>query len=157
MKRRDNALMRAWSRLAKNRPLNHNPKNCSGEIMLAIRSGKFQRATTFAAMIVTIFVMAFTLSLLPTASEAYTPEQQQACTDDAFRLCGPEVPDVDRVTACMVRNKAQLSPGCRVYFRSPESNSGAATPVRAGMPLSIEPGKSRSPAKPRKSTKASED
>ncbi len=55
--------------------------------------------------------------LLPGRGEAYTPDQQQACTPDAFRLCGPEIPDVDRITACMIRNKAQLSPACRVFFR----------------------------------------
>ncbi|MGY3134691.1 hypothetical protein ACVMIH_004483 [Bradyrhizobium sp. USDA 4503] len=55
--------------------------------------------------------------LLPGRSEAYTQDQQQACTPDAFRLCGPEIPDVDRITACMIRNKAQLSPACRVFFR----------------------------------------
>ncbi len=48
---------------------------------------------------------------------AYTPEQQQACTDDAMRLCGNFVPDVDQITACMIRNKAQLSQRCAVYFQ----------------------------------------
>ncbi|WP_375789768.1 hypothetical protein ACE10Z_07300 [Bradyrhizobium sp. Pha-3] len=56
--------------------------------------------------------------LLPGRGEAYTPDQQQACTPDAFRLCGPEIPDVDRITACMIRNRAQLSPACRVFFRA---------------------------------------
>ncbi|MCS3446251.1 MULTISPECIES: hypothetical protein [Bradyrhizobium] len=56
--------------------------------------------------------------LVPGRSEAYTPDQQQACTPDAFRLCSPEIPDVDRITACMIRNKAQLSPACRVFFRA---------------------------------------
>jgi hypothetical protein len=55
--------------------------------------------------------------VLPKAGYAYTPEQQQACQNDAFRLCGPEIPDVDRVTACMVQKKSQLSPGCAVYFQ----------------------------------------
>jgi hypothetical protein len=55
--------------------------------------------------------------LLPHAGYAYTPEEQQACQGDAFRLCGPEIPDVDRVTACMVAKRAELSPGCRVFFR----------------------------------------
>jgi hypothetical protein len=71
-------------------------------------------------------------SLLPTAGQAYTPEEQQACSGDAFRLCGPEIPDVDRVTACMVRNKSQLSPGCRVFFRPSEDE-------RAGAPVSLRP------------------
>jgi len=56
-------------------------------------------------------------SIVATSAFAYTPEEQQACQGDAFQFCGPEIPDVDRVTACMVRNKARLSPGCRQYFR----------------------------------------
>ncbi|WP_431015606.1 hypothetical protein [Bradyrhizobium pachyrhizi] len=62
--------------------------------------------------------LALAALLLPGRSEAYTPDQQQACTPDAFRLCSPEIPDVDRITACMIRNKAQLSPACRVFFRA---------------------------------------
>ncbi|WP_244486324.1 MULTISPECIES: hypothetical protein [Bradyrhizobium] len=64
-----------------------------------------------------ISAVAVATLLLPARGEAYTPDQQQACTPDAFRLCGPEIPDVDRITACMIRNKAQLSPACRVFFR----------------------------------------
>lgn len=51
------------------------------------------------------------------AGHAYSPEQQQACTPDAMRLCGQFVPDVDRITACMSANRALLSPPCRMYFR----------------------------------------
>ena len=60
---------------------------------------------------------ALSVSMWPAASQAYTPEQEQACSGDALRLCGADVPDVDRITACMIRNKSQLSPGCRVFFR----------------------------------------
>jgi hypothetical protein len=56
-------------------------------------------------------------ALASSESRAYTAEQQQACSPDAFRLCSSEIPDVDRVTACMIRNKSQLSPQCRVFFR----------------------------------------
>ncbi|KWV52604.1 hypothetical protein AS156_10075 [Bradyrhizobium macuxiense] len=56
--------------------------------------------------------------LLPTRGEAYSDEQQQACTPDAFRLCNSEIPDVDRVTACMIRNRELLSPPCKAFFRS---------------------------------------
>ena len=55
--------------------------------------------------------------MLTTASYAYTQEQQQMCTGDAMRLCASEIPDVDRVTACMVRQRAQLSDGCKAVFR----------------------------------------
>jgi hypothetical protein len=70
------------------------------------------------------------LSLLPTASEAYTDEQQQACSPDAMRLCGPEIPDVDRITACMARNRQQLSPQCRVFFEPDPKARKSRKPVK---------------------------
>ncbi|MGY8685573.1 hypothetical protein Q2941_48860 [Bradyrhizobium sp. UFLA05-153] len=54
----------------------------------------------------------------PHASAAYSPEQQQACAPDALRLCYAFIPDVDRIKVCMIRNKSQLSPACRAFFRS---------------------------------------
>jgi hypothetical protein len=81
---------------------------------------------------------AFTLSLLPTASQAYTAEQQQMCSGDAMRLCSSEIPDVDRVTACMMRQRASLSDGCKAVFRAEpagatEVSYKPATP-KAGRP-----------------------
>ena len=112
--------------------------------MFAVRSSNFQIALMLAT--------ALSILMWPAASQAYTPEQEQACTGDAFRLCGPEIPDVDRVTACMVRNKSQLSPGCRAHFR-PEPEA-AVVPVAARKPLSIKP-VARKPvsAKPKKPKK----
>jgi hypothetical protein len=66
--------------------------------------------------------LAAALWLLPSAGWAYTAEQQQACMGDAFRLCGSEIPDVSRTAACMARRQAELSPGCRVYFRAQETS-----------------------------------
>jgi len=76
-------------------------------------------------------ILGAALWVWPAAGWAYTAEQQQACTGDAFRLCGSEIPDVQRVGACMVRRQAELSPGCRVYFR-PEHT--AAKPARLHRP-----------------------
>jgi hypothetical protein len=42
---------------------------------------------------------------LSTLGHAYTAEEQQACSGDAFRLCSAEIPNVDRVSVCMIRNK----------------------------------------------------
>ncbi|ANV99562.1 hypothetical protein [Bradyrhizobium icense] len=84
-------------------------------------------------------------STIPVASQTYTPEQEQACTGDAFRLCSSHIPDISRVTACMVRNKSQLSPACRAHFR-PEPDEIGARPV--GRPTVIRP------AAPRKATAA---
>ena len=41
-----------------------------------------------------------------------TPEQQDACKPDVFRLCGNFIPDVDRIVACLKTNEPNLSPPC---------------------------------------------
>ncbi len=55
------------------------------------------------------------LMSVPAAAQG-TPEQRAACENDAMRLCGDFVPDVDRITACMHRKRAFLSPRCRAVF-----------------------------------------
>ena len=80
-----------------------------------------------------ISAIALTLAVQP--GLAYTPEQQQACTPDAMRLCGEFVPNVDAITACMIQKKAQLSPQCKAFFRQgPEPGE-----ARAGRPTNIAP------------------
>jgi hypothetical protein len=106
--------------------------------MFAVRSRKLQLGLMLAT--------ALAVSIWPAASRAYTPEQQQACTSDAFRLCSAEIPDVERVTACMARNRSQLSPPCRAQFRPEPEPEAAVTPVAAVRPLSIRPAHSRKPA-----------
>ncbi|UPK02870.1 hypothetical protein [Bradyrhizobium sp. 170] len=64
-----------------------------------------------------LFAIAFaTTALSVTPSLAFSSEAQQMCTGDAMRLCGHEVPNVQRITACMVRQRANLSPGCRAVM-----------------------------------------
>lgn len=65
-----------------------------------------------------ILATSFVVGMSPGPGHAYTDEEQQACTGDAFRLCSSDIPDVDRVTACMIRNKSQLSPGCPRVLRT---------------------------------------
>ena len=60
------------------------------------------------------------LSVMAFAAEsraAGTPEQRRACRADAFRVCRDAIPNVARVTACMQKNIAKLSPPCRAQFR----------------------------------------
>ena len=45
-----------------------------------------------------------------------TPEAQQACTPDVMRLCNAEIPDVERITACLRKNRMNLSPACKPVF-----------------------------------------
>ncbi|MGY4629601.1 hypothetical protein [Bradyrhizobium sp. USDA 4486] len=84
--------------------------------------------------------LALALAVLvhPGSGFAYTPEQQQACTPDAMRLCGEFVPNVDAITACMIQKKSQLSPECAVFFRRGPEGGEAAT-RRAGRPANIAP------------------
>jgi hypothetical protein len=57
--------------------------------------------------------LALAFALPSVAAFAETPEERQACTDDAFRVCQQAVPDRDRVFACLVQNHTALSPLCR--------------------------------------------
>jgi hypothetical protein len=112
--------------------------------MPAIRSRIFQFGLVFAA--------ALSASISPAASQSYTAEQQQACSGDAMRLCGAFVPDVDRITVCMIQNKSQLSPGCRVFFRpDPEpvvARKRSTKPETAGKPAGGQPSKPKKAARP---------
>ena len=102
--------------------------------MFALRSSTFQLGLMLAT--------ALAVSTLPAAGQGYSQEQQAACTPDAMRLCGAYIPDVDRITVCMIQNKSQLSPACRAHFR-PEPVQAA--PVNAARPLGITPAKARKP------------
>jgi hypothetical protein len=46
-----------------------------------------------------------------------TLEQRRACKDDAMKFCRKEIPDIPRITACMTKNKKNLSALCRTQFR----------------------------------------
>src|SRR5712671_7886381 len=71
--------------------------------------------------------LAFCLAMLPAASHAFTQEdQRRLCTGDVFRLCSSEIPDVGRIIACMHRQKASLSQGCRSVFGKPVEQSASA-------------------------------
>jgi len=38
------------------------------------------------------------------------------CSGDAFRLCSSEIPNIPKITACMIRQRANLSSGCRTVL-----------------------------------------
>ena len=66
-----------------------------------------------------LIAIAFVLTVVILAgpASAYTQEEQQACQDDAFRLCGQLIPDEQRVKACLISNMRRLSPQCRRQFQ----------------------------------------
>jgi hypothetical protein len=76
------------------------------------------------------------LLLCASAANAYTDEQARLCTNDAFRLCGDKIPDVDQVTICMRAQKVKLSDGCKSVFDQPPviqtiSNTTGTPAIRA--------------------------
>ena len=68
------------------------------------------------------YALAFGLVLAanstPSLAEQGTAEQRAACTGDVFRLCGSEIPNVDKIVACMKKQKNNLSTPCRAVFAS---------------------------------------
>jgi hypothetical protein len=63
-----------------------------------------------------VLAIALTTSLISSQSFAFSAEAQQMCTGDAFRLCSSEIPNIPKITACMFKHKAELSPGCRAVM-----------------------------------------
>ena len=59
------------------------------------------------------FGLVITLFSAGSAFALGTPEQRKACTPDVYRLCAGEIPNVRAITACLVRQKGNLSPACR--------------------------------------------
>jgi hypothetical protein len=47
---------------------------------------------------------------------AFASDAQQMCSGDAMRLCGHEIPNIQRITACMHKQRANVSPGCRAVM-----------------------------------------
>jgi hypothetical protein len=68
--------------------------------------------------------------MLTTVCQAYTLERQQMCSGDAMRLCSSEIPNVERITACMERQRESLSEGCRAVFEVTTPAATTAAPVR---------------------------
>lgn len=67
---------------------------------------------SFAAVLV-----AATTSFATQSFAVGSAEERAACTPDVFRLCSSEIPNVDRIVACMKRERSKLSSACRAVFR----------------------------------------
>jgi hypothetical protein len=63
-----------------------------------------------------VAVAACFAALSSTSSFAVSAEAQQMCTSDAFRLCSSEIPNIPKITACMIKHRADLSTGCRTVM-----------------------------------------
>src|SRR3954463_73674 len=82
--------------------------------------------------------LAFTAGLLSAAAVAQSSEDQQACMNDAFRVCSATIPDRARTTACMVQNKSKLSAACQVVMDK-YAPATTATAYAAPAPAAVTP------------------
>ena len=87
-------------------------------------TASFSRTLQKAGLVLAATVSLSTLSA--TSSLAYTLEEQQMCTGDAFRLCSSEIPNIAKITACMVKHRAQLSSPCRAVMDREKGGSKLA-------------------------------
>lgn len=63
------------------------------------------------------FALAMALAaFVPAAALAQSQDEQQACMNDAFTVCGHAIPDRDRVASCLAQNFSRISPGCRMVM-----------------------------------------
>jgi hypothetical protein len=81
----------------------------SGDQMVAMETTMTTISST-ARQLGLIVALVLSLAMLSSASHAFTLEdQKRLCTGDVFRLCSSEIPNVDRITTCMRRQKVSLS------------------------------------------------
>jgi hypothetical protein len=89
---------------------------------------------------------AFFLVFQTSASAQCTDQQREACTPDAFRLCGAYMPDPGRVEACLRASGPNLSRPCHdVFF--PQQQAPAAQQAGRQRRSNSPPGQPRPPAR----------
>ncbi|TXN42932.1 hypothetical protein [Methylobacterium sp. WL7] len=73
----------------------------------------------------TVIVALSLIAATPVLAEG-TAAQRAACTGDAFRLCLSEIPNVAGVTACLRRERTNISSACRMVI---DAGNGGVQPV----------------------------
>jgi hypothetical protein len=66
------------------------------------------------------------LAFAPVAASAETQDEQNACMNDAFSICGHAIPDRERVGACLAQNINRISVGCRTVMQRYSRSSAAS-------------------------------
>ena len=75
----------------------------------------------FGAAALGLALLLSPLAVSPAAAQPANAEQ--LCTPDVMRLCSDYIPNRESIIACMIRAKAQLSPGCASVFNTPPPQS----------------------------------
>ena len=91
--------------------------NIAGSWVRILRAGAVRRLTMAALLVTGSSALA--------QENRGTEEQRVACTPDVLRLCSSEIPNVDRIVACLRHEKSQLSAGCRLALKTEATASRA--------------------------------
>lgn len=59
------------------------------------------------------------------AAHSGTQEEQSACTPDVLSLCFWQIPNEDKIVACLNKNINQLSPECRKVIAGDDDKKSA--------------------------------
>lgn len=63
-----------------------------------------------------ILALSFLSLFAPSAFAQGTAEQREACQDDAYKFCPYDVPDPQKVEACLRKYIRSISAACRAQF-----------------------------------------
>ena len=78
--------------------------------------------TRAASMSKTLCAAVLGLAIVSASSAIAAPgtdAQRAACTPDVFRLCSSDIPNVDKIVACLKRERPRLSAACQQVFNTP--------------------------------------
>jgi hypothetical protein len=59
----------------------------------------------------------FALGAAASSNAASRDDQAKACRGDAMHFCAADIPNEDKITACMKQHIDELSPACRAMFK----------------------------------------
>lgn len=68
------------------------------------------------AAVTALALVSFSAPSFAVSSSDGSAEARRACTPDVFRLCSEFIPNADKITACLKKNRSQLSPACKAVF-----------------------------------------
>jgi hypothetical protein len=66
------------------------------------------------------------ISAVTAAYAASEDEQAKACRGDAMHFCAADIPNKEKITACMKQHVDELSPACRAMFKGGKKGGAKA-------------------------------
>jgi hypothetical protein len=60
-----------------------------------------------------VFALVLLACAMPAGASAETAAERRACANDAQTHCPDQIPDREKVYACLIQKVSQLSPACK--------------------------------------------